>query len=115
MEIEVVAGPPGVAENTAVPVLFEERLTVSAAVVGLPYASCSWTVIGPTLAPEDAVPDWGLDVKANCAEGAAVTLKAELVVDDVSPGPVRTESVAVSVYPVPATLIEQFEKVTTPV
>src|SRR5665213_1147801 len=115
MEIDVIGAPPGVAENTAVPVEFEDRFTVSAAVVGLPYASCSWTVIGPRLAPEDACPDTAFDVMANCATEAAVTLNGTLVTEAVSPTAVRSESVAVSVYPVPSTLTEQLEKVTTPV
>ncbi len=40
----------------------DERLTVSATVVGLPNMSCSWTVIGPMLAELDAIADNGFEM-----------------------------------------------------
>ena len=61
MVIEEMAAPPGVAEKTPVPEL-DDRLTVSATVVGLPNLSCSWTVIGPMLVELDAMADNGLEV-----------------------------------------------------
>ena len=82
--MEGMGAPPGVAENTVVPVELDERLTVSATVVGLPNGSCSWTVIGPMLAELDAMADAGFEVKTNWEGGAARTLKGELV-PEVSP------------------------------
>src|ERR1700690_757786 len=57
MLTEVTVVPFKVAEKTAVPVLLDPRVTVSAVVVGLPKLSCSWTVIGPRLAVDDAAPE----------------------------------------------------------
>ena len=65
METVVVDPPPEEAENWPVPVEFELRVTVSAVVVGLPEASCSWTVIGPRVALVDAAPDTCVEVMTN--------------------------------------------------
>ena len=110
MVIDVTGAPPGVAENTAVPLELEERLTVSATVVGLPNGSCSWTVIGPMLAELDAIADNGFEVKTNCErwcgghiEGASSCLRL-----------VRFR-LAERVYVAPeTTLTEQPANVTTP-
>ncbi len=67
-----MAAPPGVAENTPVAEV-DERLTVSAVVVGLPKMSCSWTVIGPMLAVLDAIADNGFDVMEKAYGGAGAT------------------------------------------
>ena len=45
---------------------------MSAVVVALPNASCSWTVSGPTLALLDAVPDTVPVVKFSWATGPEV-------------------------------------------
>jgi hypothetical protein len=78
METDATAVPPEVAEKMYVPVELEPRFTVSAVVAGLPNASCSWTVIGPRLAVCVAVPDTGLDVKANCEAGPELSAKVAL-------------------------------------
>ena len=75
MLTEVVGVPFNVAENTP-PVEVEDRLTVSAAVVGLPLLSCSWTVNGPSLAVVDVKPPTEPAVKTNLAGVPAVMLKA---------------------------------------
>ena len=56
-----MAEPPEVAENFA-PDELDAKVTVSLAVVGLPKASCSWTVIGPSAALDDAGPETGVEV-----------------------------------------------------
>jgi hypothetical protein len=68
----VTVEPFWVAENTAVPAVFDDKLTVSAVVVGFPNWSCSWTVIGPKLAVEDAAPDTADDVNTSLLAAAAV-------------------------------------------
>ena len=78
METDATAVPPEVAEKMYVPVELEPRFTVSAVVAGLPNASCSWTVIGPRLAFCVAVPDTGLDVKANWEAGPELSAKVAL-------------------------------------
>ena len=69
----VTAAPPDVSEKTP-PDELEVRLTVAAAVVGLPKASCSWTVILPRVGEFEAVPDTAVDVKTSLAGGAMVTV-----------------------------------------
>ena len=70
MVIDVMAAPPGGGREHAVPVDVDERLTVSAVVVGLPNMSCSWTVIGPMLAVLDAMADSGFEVIEKAYGGA---------------------------------------------
>jgi hypothetical protein len=65
IETVVMALPDEVAENLAVPAEFEPKVTVSAVVVGLPKASCSWTVSGPKVALAEAVPERGVEVMTN--------------------------------------------------
>ena len=72
------------------PVELEPKVTVSATVVGLPLASCSWTVIGPRVGLEDAAPETGAEVMTNFAGDPAVMLKALVVAE------VKDPSVAVS-------------------
>ena len=88
MEIDVMAEPPEVAANECVPLELEARLTVSAVVVRLPKASCSWTVMGPMVDPDPAEPEAEVEVKANRNGVAAVMLNA-FVVTVVSPVPER--------------------------
>src|ERR1019366_1234167 len=107
MVIDEMAAPPGVAEKTAVPVEFDERLTVSATVVGFPNATCSWTVMGPMLAVAEAIAAVGLEVMTNAEGAAGATVKAALV------AVVNPLSLAERVY-VPTSLSEQPAKVTTP-
>jgi hypothetical protein len=64
----VTLEPPEEVANTTVPDEFDERKTVvekNEAVVGLPYASCSCTVMGPMVALDDAVPLRGFEMMAN--------------------------------------------------
>jgi hypothetical protein len=84
METDVIAAPPEVAENLAPVDGTDARETLSAEVVGLPNASCSCTVMGPSDAVVEAVPDTGADVNTNLDAAADATLNAVLVVD-VSP------------------------------
>jgi hypothetical protein len=74
MSIEAVAVPPEVAEKTGVPLESELRFTISALVDGLPKASCSWTVIGPRDAPDDAGPETAELVKTSVRGAAAETV-----------------------------------------
>lgn len=71
------------AENTAVPVLLDDKLTASAVVVGLANASVSETVIGPRPALDDAGPATG-SVRTNLLAAAAATVSDS--VPSVSPG-----------------------------
>ena len=66
MATVVVTPPPDVAEKIPMPEL-DDRLTVSAMVVGFPSASCSWTVMGPRVGEDDAVPDTAAVVKTSLA------------------------------------------------
>src|SRR5690242_6992279 len=68
----VVVAPFCVAEKTAVPVEFEDSATVCAEVVGLPTPSCSWTVIAPRLAVEDALPETALEVMTSFVATLAI-------------------------------------------
>ena len=84
IETVVMALPDEVAENLAVPAEFEPKVTVSAVVVGLPKASCSWTVSGPKVALAEAVPERGVEVMTNWLGEPALMLKG-LVVAEGSP------------------------------
>ena len=81
IETVVMALPDEVAENLAVPVELEPKVTVSAVVVGLPRASCSWTVSGPKVALAEAVPETGFEVMTNWLGEPAVMLKAVVVAE----------------------------------
>ena len=49
-------------------------MTVSAVVVGLPLASCSWTVIGPRLAVELTLADSAVEVMTNLLTPPTLTV-----------------------------------------
>ena len=67
--------PPLVAENTAVPVVFDENVTaVVPVVVGLPKVSCRCTVMGPSVAVAEAVPDTAVEVITSFATVAGLTV-----------------------------------------
>jgi hypothetical protein len=85
MEIVVKLVPPGVAENSFVPLEFDAMVSVSAVVVGLPKLSCSWTMIDPRVALEVAVPEMALEAKTHLEGAAGVTVSDW--VPDVSPEP----------------------------
>ena len=82
MFTEATEPPFGVSENTAVPLEFDVKLTVSAVVVGLPLASSSWTVIGPKLALDDAAPETADEVNTSLL---AAPLMVSCCVPAVSP------------------------------
>src|SRR3984957_8730133 len=71
METVVAVEPQDVAHNRP-PVEVEPKVAVSAPVVGLPKASCSWTVIGPRVGLEDAAPETGAEVMTNFEGDPAV-------------------------------------------
>ena len=68
--------PPELVAKTAPPEL-DARVTVTGLVVGLPKASCSCTVIGPSVALDEAVPVTADVVKTSLAGGAGLTTKVE--------------------------------------
>jgi hypothetical protein len=109
MLIDVTALPPEAPEKMP-PVLDDARFTVVAAdaLTALPDASCNCTVTGPNVADPDAPPDTGDVVNTNWVAAADVMLKLLLV------APVSVPLDAVSVYPVPALLIDRPENVATP-
>ena len=72
---DVTPVPFNEAENTAVPVVFEARLTVvEPELTGLPKLSCRCTVAGPNDAVLDAAPLNAVEVNTNFAAAAAVTV-----------------------------------------
>ena len=83
MLIEVMVPPPEVAANSWVPAEFDDRLTVNAVVLTLPKASCSCTVIGPSVALLEVVPDTAPVVKTSLDAVPAVIVSCW--VPEVSP------------------------------
>ena len=83
METDVIPAPPEVAANFA-PDEVDASATVSAAVVGLPNASCSCTVIGPSVALDVAVPEIGDEVTTSWL-GLPTVMVSALVVTDGNP------------------------------
>ena len=79
----VIAAPPKVAAKTLVPLEVEDKVTVWAVVVGLPRASCSATVMGPTVALVEAPPDTAVEVTTNLVAAPDVTVS--VCVPDVRP------------------------------
>jgi hypothetical protein len=73
IDTEVVLVPFWLREKTPLAEL-EDRVIVSAVVVGLPNWSRSATVTGPRFAVEDALPDTALEVITSLLALAAVTL-----------------------------------------
>ena len=66
--------PPDVAANVAVPVELDDRSTVVVpATAGCPDASCRCTVIGPSVADNDAVPLTADDVIASFVAAPPLT------------------------------------------
>jgi hypothetical protein len=95
MVTEVTDGPPELGEKTLLPVEFELSETVrppDPAVTGLPKLSRCWTVIGPSVAEDDAEPDTGADEKPNLLATCGAVVN---VADPVTP--VAPLSVTVSV------------------
>ncbi len=80
----MIGVPFEVAANSLVPVEFELRATVTGVVVGKasPNASCSWTVIAPTVGLFDAVPVRELEVNAILAAVAGVTETVAIGVEE---------------------------------
>jgi hypothetical protein len=60
--------------KTAVPAVFEARVTVvaAAAEAGLPEPSCNWTVMGPRFADAEDAPATAAEAKASLLAAAAV-------------------------------------------
>src|SRR5690242_3732799 len=69
----VIELPPEVAENLTAPAEFEDKETVMAVVVGLPNASCSCTVAGPSVELLDAVPVSAVEVNTSLLAAPAET------------------------------------------
>jgi hypothetical protein len=71
---DVTAAPFNDAENTAVPAVFDARLTVvEPELTGFPKPSCRCTIAGPNDAVLDAAPTNADDTNTNLAAAAAVT------------------------------------------
>src|ERR1700684_230109 len=100
MAMVLMPVPPEVAENLAVPVEFELKVTVSAVVVGLPSASCSWTASGPRVAEAEAGPETDPLMMMNLEGAPAVMLDGLLTAQS---NPLLDAS---RVYPAPARLTE---------
>src|SRR5277367_6092473 len=67
----VMAAPPEVAANER-PVEEEDKVTVSATVVGTPAAVSSVTVMGPRVALEDAAPETAVEVMTSLVGAATM-------------------------------------------